>query len=133
MIVVDTNILVHFWLNTEQSELIEEVFKKDSNWVASLLWRSEFRNVILLYLRKELMDIQTAYAISEQAESQMRGREYHMKSFSVLTEAYNSECSAYDCEFVSLAKELETRLITFDKKIISNFPDYGISPLDYLS
>jgi len=33
-----------------------------------------------------------------------------------------SGCSAYDCEFVALAKGMETPLITTDKNLIKAFP-----------
>jgi len=44
MIVVDTNVISYFYLNSNYSTLAEETFKKDPLWSAPLLWRSEFRN-----------------------------------------------------------------------------------------
>jgi predicted nucleic acid-binding protein len=39
----------------------------------------------------------------------------------------SSHCSAYDCEFVALAQDLKTRLVTLDKKILNNFPEVAVS------
>jgi len=33
-----------------------------------------------------------------------------------------STCSAYDCEYVALAEDLKTTLVTTDKQILSEFP-----------
>ncbi|MCK4786446.1 MAG: type II toxin-antitoxin system VapC family toxin [Desulfobacteraceae bacterium] len=52
----------------------------------------------------------------------MKGGEYQVPSNEVLTLAKTSSCSAYDCEFVALAKGIETPLITTDKKLIKAFP-----------
>jgi len=132
MIVVDTNILVHFWMPTDQSELCEAVFKKDSEWVAPLLWRSEFRNVIFLYLRNQIIDLASAYTVMEKVEAQMREREFRVKSLSVISQALISDCSAYDCEFIALANELGIKLITFDKKILRHYSQIGISPQEFI-
>ena len=38
----------------------------------------------------------------------------------------DSKCSAYDCEFVALAQQLNVKLVTEDKKIISEFSDIAV-------
>lgn len=44
--------------------------------------------------------------------------------------ANTSGCSAYDCEFVALAKDVEVSLVTADKKLLNAFPQTTISPSD---
>ena len=46
-----------------------------------------------------------------------------MASHQVLALAAASTCSAYDCEFVALAKDLNVPLITVDKQVLSQFPE----------
>ncbi len=133
MIVVDTNILAHFWLPSEHTELCDQLFQWDSEWVAPLLWKSEFRNVVTLYLRKELIDLSEALQISEKAESQMKDREFHLNSIQVYSLVEKSECSAYDCEFVSLAVDLNLKLITMDKRILRSFPEFAARPLEVIT
>ena len=41
-------------------------------------------------------------------------------------------CSSYDCEFASLAKELNIPLVTTDKEIIKAFPRVAVSAKDYI-
>jgi predicted nucleic acid-binding protein len=51
----------------------------------------------------------------------------------VLTLTDSSTCSAYDCEFVALAKQLSVKLVTQDKKILREFPDVAVSLDDFLN
>ena len=122
MIVVDTNVLVYLYLPTKYTPHAEKLLEIDPVWVAPHLWRSEFRNVLALYLRKELISYDKSLQILHEAETLMAGNEYDIKSLNVLSLVNQSNCSAYDCEFVSLAMNLGTKLFTMDKKVFSEFP-----------
>ena len=63
----------------------------------------------------------------------MNGREYEVASFQVLNLVSSSDCSAYDCEFVALAQDLDAHLITVDKKILSEFPSIAFELGKYIS
>ena len=133
MIVVDTNIIAYFYLNSARTQQVEKLLQQDSLWAAPILWRSEFRNVLLLYLRKEKLSITDTQAIMEEAMFLMSGNEYQVISADVLQLAASSACSAYDCEFVSLAQELNAPLVTVDKQILREFPKTAISLDNFLS
>lgn len=45
----------------------------------------------------------------------------------VLELVRDSDCSAYDCEFVALAKTLGTKLVTLDSQILGAFPDSAVT------
>ena len=133
MITVDTNILAHFWLPSENTELCDRLFQWDSEWLAPILWKSEFRSVVALYLRKGIIDLPQALQITEKAEGQMKDREFHVNSVSVYNLVEKSDCSSYDCEFVSLAEDLQIRLITMDKMILRSFPEIAAKPSDIIA
>ena len=133
MIVVDTNVIVYLYLSNERSEQAEHLLKKDSEWVAPLLWRSELRNVLALYIRKEILSVKEAQQVMEEAIVLMDGKEYEIVSFQVLELVSKSTCSAYDCEFVALAQDLGVNLITVDKKILREFPRIAVSLNEYVS
>jgi predicted nucleic acid-binding protein len=40
----------------------------------------------------------------------------------------DSDCSAYDCEFIALATKLDTKLFTMDRKLLRAFPNRALSP-----
>ena len=127
MIAVDTNVIAYLWIPGLHTTFAELLLKKDPEWIAPLLWRSEFRNVIAGYIRRNLMAIETAIQVMGEAESQMRGKEYSVSSTQVLNLVQKSRCSSYDCEFVALADDLGVPLVTTDKKIISAFPSIAIA------
>jgi predicted nucleic acid-binding protein len=132
MIVVDTNTIAYLYLPTEYTSDVESLLDLDSHWTAPLLWRSEFRNILSLYIRKNIIDMDTALQMQSQAERQLANNEYAVNSTSVLMLAKESGCSAYDCEFISVAKSLNTSLITADKKLINNFPNIAMTAKDFI-
>jgi predicted nucleic acid-binding protein len=92
------------------------------------LWRSEFRNVLIKLVRQRALALEAAAAIVEEAERCLTGHEYSVISHHVLNLAAQSGCSAYDCEFVALAKELRVPLVTTDRQILKAFPAVAVSP-----
>jgi len=132
MIVVDTNIISYFYLNSEYSQIAEQTFIKNPIWSAPLLWKSEFRNVLTFYIRKKIITLPEAIEIFECAEELLKENEYEINSMQVLSLSYSSGCSAYDCEFVNLAKDLDVLLVTQDKKVLHNFPETAKSMSQFL-
>ena len=47
MIVVDTNLLVYLYVRGQRSAQADAVYHRDQEWAAPMLWRSEFRNVLV--------------------------------------------------------------------------------------
>ena len=132
MIVVDTNIISYFYLNSAYSSFAEEIFKKEPIWSAPLLWRSEFRNVLSMYMKRKILSLSEALEIFELAETLLQENEYEINSFQVLRLAETSGCSAYDCEFISLSNDLRITLVTEDKKILNSFPESTKSMAQFL-
>lgn len=133
MIVVDTNIIGYLYLSSDRSEQVEKALRKDPIWIAPTLWRSEFRNVLALYIRKNLMTFDNAIQIMEEAAALMQGGEFEPVSTQVLQFVNESTCSAYDCEFVALASDMKMSLLTVDKQILKQFPDIAISLDDFIT
>jgi predicted nucleic acid-binding protein len=132
MIVVDTNIIAYLYLESSRSAQVERLLEKDTQWSAPLLWRSEFRNVLALYIRKNYLSLEEAQEIIREALRLMKGREYEIASFQVMELVASSECSAYDCEFVALAEDLGIPLVTVDKKLLKKFPQIAVSLDEYI-
>jgi predicted nucleic acid-binding protein len=127
VIVVDTNLICYLYLESEWSQHVEKAIKKDREWTAPILWRSEMRNVLALYVRKKILRLEDAQQIIESASQLMKGGEYEVASSHVLSLAASSGCSAYDCEFVALAKDLDLYLVTLDRQVLAKFPETAIS------
>ena len=127
MIVADTNLIAYLLVRGQHTGEAEAVYRKDQQWSAPLLWRSEFRNVLAFYLRRRLIGIDEAVETMEQAEQLMSGQEFGVESSRVLRLAATSGCSAYDCEFVALAHDLGVPLVTSDSALIAKFKPTVVS------
>lgn len=63
----------------------------------------------------------------------MSGSEFDAASDDVLELASTSGCSAYDAEFVVLARDLRVPLVTTDQELLEKFHDTTVSPEDFLA
>jgi predicted nucleic acid-binding protein len=122
VIVVDTNVLIYLWLRESYADVATTLLSTDSQWIAPLIWRSEFRNVVVGALRRKTISRETALAAIDGAEHQMDGNEHMVDSRAVLRLAMQSRCSAYDCEYVALAEAMGVPLVTNDRQILKEFP-----------
>jgi len=127
MIVVDSNVLAYLYLPGEYTTAAETLLEQDSDWAAPILWRSEFRNILARYLRRKAITFEQANSLQREAESLLEGTEFEVESIAVLELVRDSDCSAYDCEFIALAMKLDTKLITMDKKLLRAFPKRTIA------
>lgn len=127
MIVVDTNVLAYLYLPTEYTPLAEALFERDPEWLAPVLWRSEFRNILAGYMRRKTLTFDEARNLQAEAESLLAGNEHEVASTRVLELVRDSDCSAYDCEFVALAIGLGAKLVTMDAKLLRAFPKHTVS------
>ena len=127
MIVADTNLIVYLLIRGNRTRDAERALARDPDWVAPLLWRSEFRNVLTLYMRQRSMSLAECLEIAADAEVLMQGKEYEVSSTQVLSLAASSRCAAYDCEFVALARDLGVPLVTSDGQVLSAFPSTAVS------
>jgi len=128
VIVADTNLLIYLYVQGQRTEESEAVLQQDAVWAAPLLWRSEFRNVLIGLVRTDALQLEKALAIIDEAERWLTGHEYSVVSRQVLELASRPGCSAYDCEFVALAQDLEVPLVTNDRQILKAFPTIAVSP-----
>jgi len=127
MIVVDSNVLASLYLPGEYTAAAEALLEQDSDWAAPILWRSEFRNILAGYMRRKAITFEQAYSLQREAESLLEGAEFEVETLAVLELVRDSDCSAYDCEFIALAMSLDTIMVTMDKKLLRAFPKRAIA------
>ena len=127
MIVVDSNVIAYLYLPGEHTAAAEALLQRDAQWASPLLWRSEFRNILAGYMRRKDISFDQAISLQEEAEGLLAGNEFDVESQAVLQLVRDSDCSAYDCEFVALAMQLDARLITMDKNLLRAFPSRAVA------
>lgn len=96
-------------------------------WLVPYLWRAEFRNTLTKYMRHGLLSLAETIEIQSRAEALLADHEFIVASSEILRLTSISSCSAYDCEFVALARQFDTKLVTTDKEVLREFPETAIS------
>ena len=127
MIVVDSNVVAYLYLPGEYTAAAEALLEHDPDWAAPVLWRSEFRNILAGYLRRKTLTFDQVCSLQSEAEDLLAGSEFEVDSEAVLELVRDSDCSAYDCEFIALAIKLDAQLVTVDKKLLKAFPQRAVS------
>jgi predicted nucleic acid-binding protein len=122
MIVVDTNILASLFLPTDVSEDCHALLRGNPFWLAPPLWRDELCNALALQVRNRKLSVSTAADILHRAHIRLGSHVRQVPAREVLMLAAESGCTAYDCEFVALAKSLGVPLATCDQKLLAAFP-----------
>lgn len=126
MIVVDTNVVAALVLGGRDSEAARALLRRDDEWSAPQLWRSEFRNLLSTLLRRGYLVLDDALELAREAEERLAEREFFVPSPLVLRLASESGCTAYDCEFVAVARELGVKLVTQDARVLKQFPKLAV-------
>lgn len=126
MIVVDTNVLIHYCVRGELTRAAHTLADREPEWHAPGLWRSEFRNVMAGEIRHG-MALAQARQILENAEARLAGHEHAIEDAPILRLITETRCSAYDLEFVVLAQQLGVPLYTMDRRVLGAFPDLARS------
>jgi len=132
MIVADTNLVAYLLVEGPMLALAEEVLRRDAEWVAPALWRSEFRNVLAGLMRRGRLDFPGAAAYWREANDLVDVPGEPPDGGEILRLAHASGCTAYDCEFVALAQRLGLPLVTADSQVLKAFPETALSPQDFL-
>jgi predicted nucleic acid-binding protein len=123
VIVVDTNVIHYCWVRGQNTQLAQSVRRQDPDWHVPVLWRSELRNVLTAYLRRELLSLAQIIGILRNVDQALAASEHWMADDVVLDVVAGSTLTAYDAEFVALARALSVPLVTADKAILKAFPD----------
>lgn len=133
MIVTDANQLIYLYVRagvlTNQAEA---VYRRDSEWAAPYLWRSEVRNALARMIRDGKISMDEACAVIVNCEELLKHQEYVVASPDVLALAIQSGCTAYDCEYVALAEALNAPLVTEDREVLRAFPARALSPARFI-
>jgi predicted nucleic acid-binding protein len=128
MIVVGANVISYLLIRGERSEAMDRLQKLDPDWIAPKLWLDEFLNVLCTYERTGGLTREQSVELLEDAVALMDGASYDLPPERVLTVARQTNCSAYDSQYIALAQDLGLKLYTCDKRVISKCPGIALMP-----
>jgi predicted nucleic acid-binding protein len=132
--VVDTNVTAYYVLGTPEFDAeVREFWRRIEDPIAPALWEAELANVIWMSVRGDVL-------AKEDAPAKLRlAAQLGIHSVSVrklwqgaLQRALESGVAVYDTLFVELADREQLQLATFDKKVLTTYPDIAKRPKDLM-
>jgi predicted nucleic acid-binding protein len=120
-------------MDADRASLAQDVRARDPGWVVPRVWRSEFRNVLRTYMAGDYMTLAEAVDYAQMAEEDLHGSTRPVSTQRVLQLVDETDHSAYDCEYVALAQELDVPLVTGDETVAELFPDTAVLLEDFAS
>lgn len=132
MIVADTNLIAYRLIDGEQTELALAVSSNDPEWFVPPLWRHEFLSVLSVHCRHGNLTEKEGLVIFERAVLLLQHREHQPNLSEALAVALKKKITPYDAQFVLLARQLGTSLVTSDRELIRKFPDLAVSPRGFI-
>lgn len=122
MIVADTNLLGYLVIEGVHTSVARAVYDRDPVWVFPPLWRSEFLSVLAVSVGAGLFTERQARTAWKTALLLAGDAEQEPDSLAVLHLAVSKNVSAYDAQFVVLARMLKTVLVSADRKLARRCP-----------
>ena len=123
MIVVDTNVITRLVVGGEDGADSAALLESDAEWAAPGILVRELSNVLLGFIRRGDLTPGQAKAMFDDASLALGGRIVSVGGSRVIDAALECGLSAYDAEFVVLARTLGVPLATSDGAILRGAPD----------
>jgi predicted nucleic acid-binding protein len=126
VIVVDTNVMVYLLTGIGPGEEAARLLARDPEWAAPPILLSEIQNVMVGLMRRGKLQAGDAHDICEDARAVLGDRVASVPFRPVLERAMAGDLSAYDAEFVVLARRLGVPLVSADRAILEGAPDVAV-------
>ena len=123
MIVADSNLIASCVLESEATESALRLRRQDGDWAVPRLWRYEVMNIFATLTRTGRLAPGMAERLYGPLADALRAGERDPTPASVFALCAKHGITAYDAQFVALARALECPLYTQDKELLRKFPD----------
>ena len=127
MIVVDTNVMVRLVVGGSDGADAARLFERETEWAAPRILMSELHNVLVGFVRRGAVTPEQAKAMSDDAAVVLADRIASVSGQQVIDVALECGLTAYDAEFVALARALGVPLATLDKAVLRGAADVAVS------
>ena len=132
MIVVDANVLAYRVIMGEKTALTRQVEQLDSAWAVPLLCKHELANVLWQQLRHDKISSEEVPAYWSDFEAVIGDNEHEVPMPAAVLLAHERGITTYDAQYVWLAQELNTKLVTEDAKLLASSPRESLSMKQYI-
>jgi predicted nucleic acid-binding protein len=131
MVVVDANVIVYAVFQTPELPFVAALQQKDPDWLLPTLWQHEVASAAATFVRAGKADLQQARAAMAAALSLVGGREHTVDLADCIEAAVAHDLSAYDAQYLVLARSLGVKCVTADQKFLRNAPGITIALRDF--
>ena len=126
MIVVDTNVMVRLVVGGPDGVEAARLLRTDPEWAAPALLLSELRNALIGLVRQGGVTLDQAKVMCDAAALVLADRVTSVSAAQVIDIAHEYGLTAYDAEFVAVARTLGLRLVTLDRQILRGASDIAV-------
>jgi predicted nucleic acid-binding protein len=124
MKIVDCTVLVDFYVGEDvEKEASRALLVEDADWVSVGLWRYEFGNVLLKYVRAGRLGAAEMEFALEEVPGLLVETVEDIETLEVWRLSLERGLSFYDAAYVWLARTRNTRLYTRDGGILKRCPN----------
>jgi predicted nucleic acid-binding protein len=126
VVLVDTNVLAYLLIEGDHTAAAQDLYARDADWQSEAFALVEFTNILATYARTGALTREQGTKLLAEAETLL------LPLPSVLhQEAYEAAIefgiSAYDARFITLARQMKSKLVTEDGKLRKAVPAWTIS------
>lgn len=132
MIVVDANVIAYRFIVGEKTGLACQVEEKDTDWIVPALWRHEFLNILATSARSGIIDTMKACTVWRSGLHVLGNKEQAVNYEKSLCCAVDFTISAYDAQYITLARTLHCLCITEDARLQRTFPKEAFCMREFL-
>jgi predicted nucleic acid-binding protein len=122
VIVVDVNVVAYFLVEGEKTTAARDLLRREPDWRLPALWRHEYLNVLVTFAREGGATAAEAQMLWRRAVELFGPREQTVDMEAALVLATENRISAYDAQYIALARQLRTVCITEDRRLLRTFP-----------
>jgi predicted nucleic acid-binding protein len=101
VIVVDTNVVSYALIQGPFTALARQVRKADPVWRLPELWKHEYLNVLVTYIRTSGLEAKTALRLWNQADEMLSGLTVSVDNHLAIRLAVEKKIGGYDAQFVA--------------------------------
>lgn len=122
MIIVDVNVIAYFLIEGDKTPAARDLMRHDPDWRLPALWRHEYLNVLATFMREGGATIADGRVLWRRGIELFGSREQSPDMEAALLLATENRISAYDAQYIALARQLETVCVTEDQRLLKTFP-----------
>ena len=126
MLLVDTNVLAYLLIEGDRTHAAQALYERDPDWRSETFILVEFSNILATYVRTRALTLEKSLELLASAQEVIPALASSSHTHALETAAQLC-ISAYDSRFISVAKELGTKLITEDAKLRTAAPQWTLS------